>query len=138
MAAKDKIHDQVKNALIKDGWMITHDPFFFKFGQDQLFADLAAQRSLLAERQGEKIIVEIKSFIGVSAIQEFKLALGQYMLYLVVLKRTYPQYRLFTAVSHLTYETIFQRDVIQLALQEYQIPLIIINIKQEEVVAWKS
>ncbi len=138
MAAKDKIDDQVKNALIKDGWMITHDPFFFKFGQDQLFADLAAQRSLLAERQGEKIIVEIKSFIGVSAIQEFKLALGQYMLYLVVLKRTYPQYRLFTAVSHLTYETIFQRDVIQLALQEYQIPLIIINIKQEEVVAWKS
>ncbi len=25
--AKDIIHDMVKNALIKDGWMITADPF---------------------------------------------------------------------------------------------------------------
>ena len=25
--AKDIIHDAVKNALIKDGWVITHDPY---------------------------------------------------------------------------------------------------------------
>ncbi|MBA4182514.1 MAG: fatty-acid synthase, partial [Acidobacteria bacterium] len=26
MPAKDIYHDTVKNALIKDGWTITHDP----------------------------------------------------------------------------------------------------------------
>ncbi len=27
MAAKDFYHNKVKNALIKDGWNITHDPY---------------------------------------------------------------------------------------------------------------
>ncbi|NES81813.1 MAG: hypothetical protein F6K10_10645 [Moorea sp. SIO2B7] len=27
MAAHDIYHQSVKNALIKDGWIITHDPF---------------------------------------------------------------------------------------------------------------
>ena len=26
MSARDIIHDETKNALIKDGWTITHDP----------------------------------------------------------------------------------------------------------------
>jgi len=27
MAKKDAFHDAVKNALIKEGWVITHDPY---------------------------------------------------------------------------------------------------------------
>ncbi len=34
--AKDIIHEQVKNALIKDGWTITHDPFPLRIGQKNL------------------------------------------------------------------------------------------------------
>jgi hypothetical protein len=30
--AKDLFHDAVRNALIKDGWQITDDPFFLKVG----------------------------------------------------------------------------------------------------------
>lgn len=30
MATADIIHDAVKNALIKDGWAITHDPYVKK------------------------------------------------------------------------------------------------------------
>ncbi|WP_345940538.1 element excision factor XisH family protein [Nostoc sp. UIC 10630] len=26
--AKDVFHQQVKKALIKDGWIITHDPYY--------------------------------------------------------------------------------------------------------------
>jgi len=61
MSAKDVIHDSVKNALIKDGWVITHDPFTIKYKDATLFADLAAQRTLAAEKAGNKILVEIKS-----------------------------------------------------------------------------
>ncbi len=43
MARLDKIHDKVKAALIKDGWMITHDPFTIEYGDLTLFADLGKE-----------------------------------------------------------------------------------------------
>jgi hypothetical protein len=30
MPAKDSFHNIVKNALVKDGWKITHDPFTYE------------------------------------------------------------------------------------------------------------
>jgi hypothetical protein len=42
--AKDMIHTQVKNALIKDGWSITADPFRVEFEELEIFADLAAEQ----------------------------------------------------------------------------------------------
>jgi len=43
--AKDKIHDQVKHALIKDGWTITDDPYTLKYGTDNSYPDFAAERT---------------------------------------------------------------------------------------------
>jgi hypothetical protein len=77
MPAKDRIHDAVKNALLKDGWIITHDPFLIEYAEVSLAADLGAECPLAAERAGQKIVVEIKSFIGPSPIHELKIALGQ-------------------------------------------------------------
>ena len=85
MAARDKIHYQVKNALIKDGWIITHDPYTIEFEGEFLYADLAAERVIAAERDSEKIVVECKSFRGESVIQDFKVAIGQYIIYLPIL-----------------------------------------------------
>ena len=48
--ARDKIHGAVKNALIKDGWTITADPFVIKFEDADLEADMAAERPIAAER----------------------------------------------------------------------------------------
>lgn len=31
MAAKDFYHNKLKNALIKEGWLITHDPYIFDY-----------------------------------------------------------------------------------------------------------
>ena len=81
MAAKDVIHDAVKNALIKDGWTITDDPLRLKYKAVNLSVDLAAERALAAERDGEKIAVEIKSFLNASTINDLKLAIGQFSLY---------------------------------------------------------
>lgn len=63
VAAKDKIHSEVKSALIRDGWAITDDPFTLTYRGDHLFADLAAERVIVAQRQHEKIIVEVKRFL---------------------------------------------------------------------------
>ncbi len=134
--AKDIIHDQVKNALIKNGWTITYDPFTLKYGGDKVFADLAAERIIAAEQNGEKIVVEIKNFTGISAIQDFKVALGQYMLYLTVLQQVLPEYKLFIGISEETYKNVFQRKMIQLVVQQHKLPLIIVNVEAEEIVKW--
>jgi hypothetical protein len=62
MPALDIYHQNVKNALIKDGWAITHDPYTLTFGQRNVFVALGAERVLAAEKDQEKIAVEIKSF----------------------------------------------------------------------------
>ena len=81
--AKDIIHDAVKNALIKDGWQITHDPFRMEYEEIEVFADLAAERSpIVAEKEGQKMVVEIKTFAGRSFIRQLQQALGEYSLYL--------------------------------------------------------
>jgi XisH protein len=82
MPARDTFHDVVVEALQKDGWTITHDPFRIRYDNRNLYADLGAeQQSLGAERSGEKILVEIKTFGGDSEIKDLTQALGQYVLY---------------------------------------------------------
>jgi hypothetical protein len=68
MPQRDIYHDAVKAALSKDGWRITHDPLTVPFGIRKVYLDLGAERLLAAERSGERIAAEIKSFIGVSQV----------------------------------------------------------------------
>jgi hypothetical protein len=68
MPAIDRIHDAVRNALTKDGWLITHDPYVISYEEVTLFADLAAEHALAVQRGDQKIVVEIKSFTGASPI----------------------------------------------------------------------
>ena len=121
--AKDIIHNPVKNALIKDGWTITDDPYTIEYNQELVYADLAAERIIAAERGQEKIIVEIKSFTGRSVIKDFRDAFGQYMMYLRLLAKVAPEYKLYLAISHKSYLTIFRRQIIQLIIKEDKIPL---------------
>src|ERR1700678_1552040 len=67
MPARDLYHDAVVRALGADGWKITHDPLTLSFGGRDLFVDLGATHIALgASRQGERIAVEIKSFLSPS------------------------------------------------------------------------
>jgi hypothetical protein len=56
----------------------------------KLYADLAAERPIAAERGGQKIVVEVKSFVGTSKLQDLKEALGQYDIYFYLLAETEP------------------------------------------------
>ena len=111
--AKDVIHEVVKNALVKDGWTITADPYIISYGDDNLYVDLAAERSIAAERNGRKIAIEIKSFVGRSPVRDFEVALGQYLLYLALLELTEPERKLYLAINHLVYHTLFQQPTFQ-------------------------
>ena len=71
MSAKDIYHDLVKNALIKEGWVITHDPYYIKYEQDfRMYIDLGAEKVIAAIRDNKKIAIEIKSFLDPSPISD--------------------------------------------------------------------
>ena len=136
MPKLDIIHYAVKNALIKDGWIITDDPYVIQYRTTTLYADLGAQQPIAAEREGQKLVVEVKSFIGASKIQDLKEALGQYDIYRYLLEETAPDRKLYVAVSAIAYKSFFTQDVIQLIVNRHQLPLIIVNTEVEEIVQW--
>ncbi len=76
MSAKDRFHEVVKQALLKEQWVITDDPLKLKYGNVNFQVDLGAEKFIVAEKGDEKIAIEIKSFLDPSAINEFYGALG--------------------------------------------------------------
>jgi hypothetical protein len=136
MPKLDIIHNAVKNALIKDGWSITDDPYVIQYRKTVLYADLGAERPIAAERDGQKLVVEVKSFIGASKIQDLKEALGQYDIYRYLLEETSPDRKLYIAISNVAYNTFFTQDVTQLILNKHQLPIIVVDIEIEEIVKW--
>ncbi len=136
MPAKDIIHDSVRNALIRGGWVITDDPYIIQYEDATVFVDLGAERIIAAERGAEKIAVEIKSFIGHSVIHDIESALGQYLLYLSFLEISEPSRRLYIAISDTVYDNIFERKSVQWLIRRNKVPLIVVNITEEEIVKW--
>jgi XisH protein len=76
MSRRDKFHDAVRHALEKEGWTITHDPLSLKIGNLKLEVDLGAEKLIGAQKDNQKIAVEVKSFLKTSKITEFYHAFG--------------------------------------------------------------
>ena len=95
MPARDLYHHQVRQALVKDGWTITHDPLRLTWGRKDVYVDLGAERILAAEKGSQRIAVEIKTFLGPSDMQDLEQALGQFVLYRSVLRRREPDRELY-------------------------------------------
>jgi hypothetical protein len=72
MPARDIYHNAVKNALVKEGWIITDEPLHLKWGQKDMYVDLGAKQLLAAEQGSKKIAVEIKSFVSPSEMADLK------------------------------------------------------------------
>ena len=136
MSAKDKFHDAVRNALVKDGWTITADPLQIKLGDIDAYIDLAAERLLTAEKDDEKIAVEIKSFLGASNIYDFYLAYGQFMNYREALIIQEPERILFLAVPDNVHETFFKNEFIIRMVSKFEVKLVTYNIEREEITKW--
>lgn len=134
--AKDKFHQAVKNALIKEEWTITDDPLFLQFGGVDLFVDLGAEKMIAAQKDNRRIAVEIKSFLGASLISEFHTALGQLMSYRLALKQKDPQRALYLAVPSDVYNTFFKLEFSQAAIEDYKLKLIVYDQDEEVIIRW--
>ncbi|QIR38676.1 fatty-acid oxidation protein subunit alpha [Tolypothrix sp. PCC 7910] len=138
MADKDLFHEAVKQALIKDQWIITADPLKIRIERVKFEIDLAAEKVLAADKEGRKIAIEIKSFLNSSAITDFHAALGQFLNYRLALQMTEPDRTLYLAVPIDTFESFFQERFIQESIKLYQVKLVIYNSLEEAIVEWKE
>jgi len=138
VAAKDLYHNHVKNALIKDGWTVTHDPLSLPWGGTNLQVDLAAERLIAAEKGTRKIAVEIKSFISPSPIADLENALGQFRLYRHILRSIQPERELYLAVRKDIFQSLFDRPHGEELRAAEEIRLIVFDQTVEEVLKWIS
>ncbi len=138
MSARDTVHNAARSALVKDGWSITHDPLTLKVDELDFYIDLGAERLLAAQKAGQKIAVEIKSFLGASEVTEFHLALGQTLNYRSALRKTQPERVLYLAIPFDAYRDFFIIQFIQDVIAEYQVKLLIFDPVKEEIVLWKE
>jgi XisH protein len=136
VSARDIFHEVVKKALQKEQWTITDDPLKFKFGNINFQVDLGAEKLVAAEKAGEKIAIEIKSFLNPSAITDFYGALGQFLSYKLALETVEPNRVLYMAVPLDAYQTFFQYEFAQIAVKRYQILLIVYDPAAEVIVQW--
>jgi hypothetical protein len=136
--AKDRFHQAVKIALIKEGWNITNDPLTIRIDGIKLEVDLAAEKVFAAEKNGQKIAVEVKSFLNPSTINDFHTALGQFLNYRLALQITEPSRILYLAVPVDVFQTFFQERFIQVAITQYDLKIIAYNPNSEEIVQWKN
>ena len=139
MAAKDVFHNVVKTALQKDGWLITDDPLTLRVDAfTDLFIDLGAEKLLAAEKEEQKIAVEIKTFLGQSAVTDFHMAMGQFTNYRYALADSEPERVLYLAIPLNAYNEFFTRPFIQSVIQRGQVNLIVYDVENEEIVRWQT
>lgn len=137
MSRRDKYHPIVKQALIHEGWTITHDPYSFQT-DPPLSTDIGAERVIAAERDHEKIAVEVKSFLAESQVTELERALGQYGLYQGLLEMQEPERELYLAVPENVYANILSRQVGQVAMRYFHLNLIVFSLSEEQPLQWKK
>ena len=136
MPAKDLLHDCVKNALIKDGWTITDDPYRLRYKGRKLYVDLGAERILAAEKDNQKIAVEIKSFVGASEMNDLENALGQFIFYRAILNENEPNRELFLAVPDEVFKTLFEKEFYELLTKNNLAKVFGVNEEKEEIIGW--
>ena len=136
MPAKDIYHETVKNALIKDGWKITAENLQLPWGGTQTYIDIIADEVFVAEKEGRKIAVEVKSFIGKSNLSELEKAVGQFIIYRFAMRKEDPTRELFLAVGEKIYNKLFvNADVIEL-IETEDLKIVVFNESKEEIVRW--
>ena len=135
--AKDIYHEHVKEALIKDGWTITHDPLVLLSREEGgLQVDLAAEKILLADKGPDRIAVEVKSFVRPSLIHEFNEATGQFVGYEEALEMTGSDRMLYLAMPDEVYFRLIEKTVVQRVIRRLGLRLILYNPESKSIESW--
>lgn len=133
MPAKDRYHDAVKNALVKDGWVVTAEQVRLLYGDRNLWIDIQAEKTV----DQRVILIEVKELDDVdSPVEALANAIGKYLLYRLAIIYTKRYAPLYLAVTEAAYNGILSGVAGQQALTQFQILVVVFNPEREEIVKW--
>jgi len=104
-------------------------------GQRRGYIDLGAEL-IGAEKEFEKIAVEIKSFLGLSDLDQFEDALGQFLIYFYALTKREPDRVLFLAVPGLFYESFFGDPFFVELAGHFQLKIAVFDESKPIILQW--
>ena len=134
--ARDKIHTPVKEALIDDGWLVTDDPLYMKVGNLPIFIDLGAERVFGAEKDDERIAVEVKTFGNPSFITALYEAVGKYVVYRKALRLEESDRTLYLAMPEDVYIRYSAEPLFIGTLEDENVNLILFETDIEKITKW--
>jgi len=121
--ARDRWHYQVRNALEKDGWTITDDPYLIRVPEVPYQIDLGAA-------------IEIKGFPDLSFHHQFHAAVGQYVNYLANMKTYEPDRALYLAVPEKVYRTYFDLRAVRTSIEHLSLKYFVFDPQSETILLW--
>lgn len=106
-------------------------------GDRRLFIDLGAERVTIgAERSGERIAVEIASFVADSPVRDLQEAVGQFVVYRAVLSRADPERTLFLGVTARVQDSLLSEPLGQLVAEDVRLRVLVFDAERQKVVRW--
>ncbi len=133
--ALDQCHQQVVRALENDGWIVAKKPTKLYSEDRQVFIDILAERGANGSQQ-QIILSEVKCFPDRGdTTREVYIAFGQYLVYRALLAELKRQIPLYLAIPEDAYNEIFD-PVLQRAVNDNQVKLLIVNLETETIVRW--
>ena len=134
--ARDKFHQEVREALENEGWKITDDPLYLKVGQIPILIDLGAEKIIAAEKGDEKIAVEIKTFGLASFITALYEAVGKYIVYREALEHIASDRILYLAMPSKVYKKFSKEPIVKNVFFRYDIKIILYKTDLNKEVEW--
>jgi XisH protein len=132
MPAKDRHHDSVVRALVKEGWSITHEQFTIVLPGRFLWIDLRAVKT----PENVAMLIEVKGLEGISPVEALASAVGKYALYRAALKLAHISDPLYMAVPAKAFEGILSESIGQYLMESLDIRLIVFDPEQREIIQW--
>jgi hypothetical protein len=134
--AKDKFHKEVCQAIEKEGWVITNNPFYIKLGKIPIQIDLGAEKIIGAEKEGKKIAIEIKTFGILSFISAFHDAVGQYIVYREALELIKANRDLYLAIPSDVFNVFGNELLVKTVLEKNKFNILVYKPSNQEIISW--
>lgn len=98
--------------------------------------DLGAERLIAANKDQEKILVEVKSFIAQSKVYAWHSIVGQFENYLMALEKQEPNRELYLALPDLILDEFFETKFVQDSIQRHNMKIIIYDTTENKIIKW--
>jgi hypothetical protein len=133
---RDLYRNQVRNALLREGWRITHNALRLQRAQGETVTPNVAPL-LAAEKDERKIAVAINSFVGSSTLEDLQHIFRQLARSRVLLHSMDPDYTVYLALRQAVYHALCAAPTGPSLLKRAPCSLLVFEPRTEVIVHWR-